>query len=220
MDLEQLVTTSFRQHRTSTDAVAHAIREAIYRGLFKGGQQLRQDDLAERFEISPGPVREALRQLEAEGMVVIYPHRGAFVTELSAAEAQEISQIRVSLETIALRLAIPELTEADFLSAERALSGMGRISVNEWGKRNWAFHEILYTPAQKPILLSMIRLLHLKADRYLRLEMQFLRYTKTSHAEHLALLQACRERDTPAAIALLQHHISDDTAALTMVLES
>jgi DNA-binding GntR family transcriptional regulator len=214
MDIEQLVAEAFRSHRTNSDVVAHVVREAIYRGLFKGGEQLRQDDLAERFKVSPGPVREAFRQLEAEGMVVIYPHRGAFVTELSAAEALEISEIRVALETTALRLAIPRLTDEEFLKAQQALVGMNKVSSDEWGKRNWEFHAILYGAANRPMLLSMIRLLHLKADRYLRMEMQVLRYSKASHAEHVAILDACRAQSTSKAIKLLEHHIRDTTTAL------
>jgi DNA-binding GntR family transcriptional regulator len=214
MDIEQLVTEAFQSHRTSSHMVAHVVREAIYLGLFKGGEQLRQDDLAERFKVSQGPVREAFRQLEAEGMVVIYPHRGAFVTEISAAEALEISEIRIALETTALRLSIPRLTDEDLIRAEQSLVGMNKVNVNEWGKRNWEFHGILYGAANKPLLLSMIRLLHLKADRYLRKEMQLLRYTKSSHAEHVAILDACRARSTSKAIKLLEHHIRDTTTAL------
>jgi DNA-binding GntR family transcriptional regulator len=214
MDIEQLVAEAFRSHRTSSHVVAHVVREAIYRGLFKGGEQLRQDDLAERFKVSQGPVREAFRQLEAEGMVVIYPHRGAFVTELSAAEALEISEIRVALESTALRLSISRLTDEDFLKAEQSLVGMYKLSIDEWCKRNWDFHSTLYGAANKPLLLSMIRLLYLKADRYLRKEMQLLRYAKSTHAEHIAILEACRARSTSKAIKLLEHHISDTTAAL------
>jgi DNA-binding GntR family transcriptional regulator len=220
MDIEQLVAEAFRSHRTNSGVVAHVVREAIYRGLFKGGEQLRQDDLAERFKVSQGPVREAFRQLEAEGMVVIHPHRGAFVTELSAAEALEISEIRVALETAVLRLSIPHLTDEDFLRAEQSLVGMNKVSIDEWGKRNWDFHAILYGAANKPMLLSMIRLLHLKADRYLRKEMQVLRYTKASHAEHVAILEACRARTISKAIKLLEHHISDNTAALSGKLKT
>src|SRR5690242_14507051 len=89
---------SVRRYRTTPDLIADALREEIQRGTPGPGEALRQEEVAARFSVSRIPVREALRQLEAEGLVVVYPNRGAYVAQLSAQELREITDLRVLLE--------------------------------------------------------------------------------------------------------------------------
>ena len=91
--------------------ITHSLREAILSGELSGGFQLKQEELAAKFNVSMSALREALKTLEAEGLVKFFPNRGAIVSELSAEEAQEIFDIRLFLELGALELAIPNLTE-------------------------------------------------------------------------------------------------------------
>ncbi|MDR7541769.1 MAG: GntR family transcriptional regulator, partial [Armatimonadota bacterium] len=91
--------------------VADVLREAILRGILLAGQQLRQDEIARELGVSHIPVREALRQLEAEGLVRLRPYRGFEVSELSPEEVEELYEIRIPLECQALRLAFPHLTD-------------------------------------------------------------------------------------------------------------
>ncbi len=121
MDLDELAADAAKQYRTTPTMVADILREAILAGALKGGQPLRQEDLATKFRLSRGPVREALRQLEGEGLITFSPHRGAVVSELSLAEVQEICDIRIALETAALRFAIPHLSEDVLKRAEEIL---------------------------------------------------------------------------------------------------
>ena len=93
------------------ETLVETLRDEIIRGDFVPGQYLRLEEIASRFDVSTMPVREALRDLEAEGLVTIFPHRGAIVTELSADELQDIYDIRVTLEEMATRLAVPLMTE-------------------------------------------------------------------------------------------------------------
>jgi DNA-binding GntR family transcriptional regulator len=105
-----LVDLSARPPATATSEwIAAALRQAILRGEFKAGQPLLQDEVAARFGVSKIPAREALLQLKAEGLVSFYPNRGATVSELSAGEVNEIYIIRIALETLALRRALPRL---------------------------------------------------------------------------------------------------------------
>lgn len=101
--------------------VVGGLRDAILSGVLAGGQPLRQDEIAEHFGVSRMPVREALRQLEGEGMVSFYPHRGAVVSELSYREVLDIIEIRISLETMALHKAFPLLGDDEFRRAEEVL---------------------------------------------------------------------------------------------------
>ena len=106
-DFGELARITSRRYNGAQDMVTDALREAISRGMLKGGQQLKQEVIADRFGISKIPVREALKQLEGEGLVTFYPRRGAVVAELSYGEVQEVGEIRAALESLALGWAMP-----------------------------------------------------------------------------------------------------------------
>src|ERR1700739_2717322 len=112
MDISKLASSVLQQQRSTPGLFADAIRLAILRGQLAPGQVLKQEELAKQFGLSRAPVREALRQLEAEGLVISYPHRGTVVAELSPEEIEEVFFIRITLETTVLQLAVPRMTEA------------------------------------------------------------------------------------------------------------
>ena len=102
--------------------IANVLRNAILQGQYKAKQPLRQDQIAEELGVSKIPLREALVQLKAEGLVSFMPNRGAVITELSAKEVDEIFSMRIVLETKALERAIPNLRPADFIRAKSEIS--------------------------------------------------------------------------------------------------
>jgi DNA-binding GntR family transcriptional regulator len=105
------------------------------------GSPLRQDAIAEELAVSRIPVREALRQLEAEGLVTVQPHRGATVSSLSPAEIDELFDLRASIEPNLLRLAVPRLGSDEYERAEAVLaaseSALDKGDVSHWGELNW-----------------------------------------------------------------------------------
>src|SRR5262250_256658 len=105
-----------------TSAVADKLREQIIRGEIPEGTQLRQDAIASQYRVSRIPVREALRQLDAEGLIAIVPNRGAIVPALSPDDIRELFSIRALLEPEVLKLSIPHLTEDDLSQAEAVLA--------------------------------------------------------------------------------------------------
>src|SRR6266566_6571488 len=104
-----------------TSAVADKLRDQIIRGEIPEGAQLRQDAIATQFQVSRIPVREALRQLDAEGLIAIVPNRGAIVPTLSPDDIEELFSIRALLEPEVLKLSIPHLTQEDFAEAQAIL---------------------------------------------------------------------------------------------------
>jgi DNA-binding GntR family transcriptional regulator len=220
MNLNDLAANVLQQQRSTPDLIADALREAILRGIFKEGQSLRQDEIATQFGVSRIPVREALRQLEAEGLVTLHLNRGATVSVLSPAEAQEICEIRMALETTAIQLAIPKLAESDLQKAAVIVEATDQTTdVAQWARFNWEFHATLYTPADRPRLLTMIKTLHANIDRYVRLQMEKMNYLERSQKEHYQLLDACRQRDTKAAVKLLKRHIKTAGEQLVAYLQ-
>jgi DNA-binding GntR family transcriptional regulator len=202
-------------YRTLPGMITGVLREAILSGELEGGVQLKQEVLASRFSVSMGALREALKTLEAEGLVTFYPNRGAVVSKLSADEAREIFDIRLFLEMGALELAIPNLSETDLAEAEKILKEYDdEPQSNRWGALNWRFHETLYRPAQRPKLLSMIRHLHNNIERYMRLYLAKMNYQAKSQKEHRELLDACAQRDVNKAQGLLRQHMSSASASL------
>jgi DNA-binding GntR family transcriptional regulator len=200
-------------HRTLSAAIADQLRTAILSGAHQGGAQLRQDALAAAFGVSRIPVREALFQLEAEGLVEIVPHKGAIVTGLSMDEIDDVFDLRVVLERRLLADAVPRMTGPDFErleAAQRAFDAMvasGEIAGS--GALNAEFHMALYAAARLPKTASIVAgLLQLSSSRGI---------AKASR-EHRELLAICRKGDARAAGEMLALHINGVRADLAAVL--
>ncbi|MBA1334964.1 MAG: GntR domain-containing protein [Firmicutes bacterium] len=203
-------------HCTLSDMVTNILREKILSNELRGGVQLKQKDLASQLGVSMSALREALKSLEAEGLVKIYPNRGAVVSELSVEEVQEIFDIRLFLELGALGLAVPNLTETDLAEADRILKEAdAETHSRRWGELNWCFHETLYRPAKRPRLLSLIQNAHNNVERYMRLYLSTMNYQTKSQEEHWELLKACTQRDVEAARDILRKHMTEASAILT-----
>lgn len=197
-------------HGSAPDVVRDGVRRAILDGAFESGTQLRQDELADRYGTSRIPVREALRQLEAEGFVSIQSHRGAVVSKLSLDEIAELFELRIRLESWLLELAIPQMSEHDLQQADEALETMlSNRKIENWGQLNWDFHVALYTPAARPATLRILRRINENMDRYIRLQISLTSGQLKAHREHKQILELCRARNVPRAVAVLEQHIVD-----------
>ncbi len=195
-----------------TSAVADKLRDQIIRGEIAEGTQLRQDAIASQYQVSRIPVREALRQLDAEGLIAIVPNRGAVVPALSPEDIEELFAIRALLEPQILKLSIPHLGEEDFSQAEAILrkyvSELKREDhVSGWGRLNWEFHSTLYARAHQPRFMAIIRNVNNSGERYTRLQLYLTHGIKRANEEHHRILELCRQRDVAAACKLLREHI-------------
>lgn len=209
-------------HRTLAAAITDRLRAAILDGEHAAGIQLRQDALAEAFGVSRIPVREALFQLEAEGLVQMVPHKGALVTGLSREEVDDVFDLRLMLEPRLLRDAIPRLTDADFErieGAQRAFEAMtasGGIAGS--GTLNVEFHMAFYAASRLPKSVSIVAGLLQTSERYTRLQLSSSRAFAKAGREHRELIAACRSRDARSACDLLAAHIEGVRADLAAVL--
>jgi DNA-binding GntR family transcriptional regulator len=193
---------------SSPEVIAESLRQAIIDGQLRPGESLRQENLAKHYAVSRIPVREALRQLESEGWIVLERHHGARVSPLSVEEVQEIYEIRASLETTALRLAAPHHTPQSLKRVAEAL----RVSRSErdhsrYAQHNREFHLSLYAPAVRPRLLAMIDALHSQGERYLRLKLDMPAYKHESDDEHGEILEALRAGKIERAVRILEPHL-------------
>ncbi|MER8830102.1 GntR family transcriptional regulator [Mesorhizobium sp. M0938] len=200
---------------TVAEQVANVLRESIADGSLAAGTPLRQDDLAERFGFSRMPVRDALRQLEAEGIVSIHPTKGAHVARMDVTEIREIFAVRALLESEALRLSVPNLGIEKLDEAGHVLNQIdAEPNVGRWGTLNRAFHLALYSACGNARLLGLIEAHHNAADRYVRVLLSNLNYRSQSQEEHRDLLTTCRHRDAAAAVRILRKHLSEGMETL------
>lgn len=193
---------------TAPDTIAATLRAEIVSGETKPGTLLRQENLAARFAVSRIPVRDALRLLEAEGLVTIATNRGAQVTQLSRDEVAEIFHLRMLLECNCLEVAIPRMGDADLDRIERIRQ---RAEIDaatpEWNAGDYAFHEALYRPSGHDRQIEMIRSLRTTSDLYAAAHRALPKERKRWLADHRAIVAACLAKRTADAAAALTAHL-------------
>ena len=192
MDYRELAEAVGPRTGATQEWVFRVLREGIISGKLKGGTQLKQDEVSAALTVSHIPVREALRQLEAQGLVTIHPNRGSTVTQLT----------RSTLD-------IPLLSAEDLDELQEVIEEQKAArDLFEEERLNYKFHEILTRRAKNKVADMFIDLIHCNADRYLRDAL----YSDPSRrgqsiAEHQAILDACRAGDAEKASTLLHDHI-------------
>jgi len=190
---------------SKTDMVAALIRELIITGELTAGQQLRQRDLAQRFGVSQTPVREAMRRLESEGLVIGDTHRGFTVVTPDDGPVEENFQIRAALESLGASLAARKIDEAGLAELHRLNERMRAMADDDprYAELNREFHFTLYQYSRSPLLMSLMRLLWASLHGGPRV----LRTHAESARQHDAILDALRAGDADAASALTCQHI-------------
>jgi DNA-binding GntR family transcriptional regulator len=206
--------------KTKKDFVTDILRDAILSGEFQPGERLMQDELAERLNVSATPIREALRQLVAEGVLRHSPHKGVQVAEVNQADVRGVYVIRSALESLATRLAVPQLNPADvehlrgLQSQMESLSESGRLK--EMRKPNYEFHMRIYDAAGVPQLQQIIRglwtqfpwdTLHVLPGR-----------AAASVQEHASIIDDIENDQPERAGQHMQEHIENGAKALTEYL--
>jgi DNA-binding GntR family transcriptional regulator len=185
--------------------ITEALRERIARGELAPGTLLRQRQLAQEFNVSPTPVREALRRLESEGLVSYELHRGSRVATVDLEEQEENLRVLAALESLAASLASEKITDSD-LDEIRALEReFAECEDRESALKelNWAFHFRIYECARSPLLLSLMRLLW----RAFPQGPQHWRPQQESIEQHADLVAALAAHDAERAASIVEKHV-------------
>ena len=210
MDLKKIAEEMQPRSMAARHWVFQVIRTAIVRCYLPRDMPLRQDEISTALSVSHIPVREAFRQLEAQGLVRIYPNRGAVVTKLSCKELSDVMDTRILLEVGALRLALPHITEEDLARARELLELFSKEKDPIKGAElNLKLHFSLYDPCDNQTLLSLIDQMHANVDRYItpffgKEEVSAELYTVDEHSQ---IISACESKDTELATAILRTHL-------------
>lgn len=200
--------------------IEETLRAAILDGRLPRGTALRQQELADLFGVSRMPVREALRQLEAQSLLNVIQHKGAVVAPLIDNNAVETYALRSVLESFALRLSIPLLDDSDLARAAQYIEQLeAQTDYAEIGKLNRLFHMSLYHKAPNRKLLALIERELNEEERFLRFHLSSMGLGKLTQDDHRALLKAVMAKDIDKAVALLEQHLEKASATMRRYLE-
>lgn len=206
-------------HRTLTEHAYNLLHDGIVSGRYPAGSRLAVSALAEELNTSPMPIREALVQLAAHGLVDHLPHRGARVRAMSVDDLAEVSQAQLALEPLAVSLAAGRLTEvqvqAAWQSLERIDAADANADIDEARRADWDFHFCLYRAAGSEWLLRLISPVWESIERYRHIDMTTMRDPSQRRLEHRSILEACAAGDGDTAaryefthVALSANHLA------------
>jgi DNA-binding GntR family transcriptional regulator len=197
--------------RLLSERIAAEIRSAVLSGEMRPGMRIRQELLAAHFGASRIPVREALRQLENEGLVVLAPNRGAWIADVNSEESIEVYKIREVVEPLAILESVPHLTDADIDSLDATVHELETVtSLEDYIQLDREFHLRTYSGAPMRQLLAMVERFWNSTQHFRR---KFVNETFAkdglpfSDPQHLLLVQAIRARDAEAAQVVVRLHI-------------
>jgi DNA-binding GntR family transcriptional regulator len=202
------------EYKSLTQIIVSKLRKSIFDGsIFDGeygpGSRLNITDLAKRLDVSAIPVREALRLLEAEGLVEFRLNRGVVVRDLSATELRELFLVRLPLETLAATEAVRWKSEKSLHSLESTLRKMDAASRSDtWHTLHESFHEEMYALSGLPRLSQMIAGLRGQMRPYAKLYHDDPEQVRKVQAEHYALLKAIKKRDHAKIVQIMREHLS------------
>ena len=192
-----------------TEQITTELRRRIISGELAEGAALRQERLAGELGVSRIPLREAIRHLEVEGLLVSELHKGTVVSSLSPVELEELFGIRLQLETWLFAAAIPHMTQTDFDDAQASIEEASRTGdTKNWGHLNWRFHEVLYRASGSRIALKLLRSVHDNAARYVNLQLVITRDIERELSDHHAILAYARLRDIDRGVDMLRNHLT------------
>jgi len=200
------------RHRTMAEYALEQLREAIILGELPAGTPLRLDELARSLGMSISPIREAVRQLEALGLAKHVPHQGARVLDFDVDELRDLFQVRLALESLAVRRAAERFTAADADTAQRHLERFDEMraagDVRETMRAHTDFHFTLYEASQTPWLVSLIRPAWDRSERFRPALLASAGEPQDLHrALDERLLTACSVHDPQAATEVLHEHL-------------
>jgi DNA-binding GntR family transcriptional regulator len=204
--------------------VSERLREDLLTRSLSPGQQIVQETLAERYGVSRVPLREALKELEAEGLVTHEPHRGYFVTELNAAEMAEVYTIRALLEADAIRRACQRISDADLVHIDELRiafeHSLATSDLESIAAANRAFHFAIFDACGLPRLVRLLRTLWDATDAYRSLYFQDAGTHDIICREHAEHMDALAQRDPARAIETQRIHRERSVQFVTVSLRA
>ncbi len=205
------------------DQIVELLRRAVRERVILPGQSLNQDELASRFGVSRIPLREALRTLVGEGLVVMRPGVGAVITELRGKELQELFELRLQLEPPLTVAAVDRISTNDFAELTSILEKMSDLASSDldgWASQHYLFHRRLFELAGKRHALRLVTQVQNLVEPYSRVHVSLVGAAQHSETEHATLLEAIRVGDKKVAEEITRNSILDALIRLKSAQEA
>lgn len=207
------------RHRTTQAAVADMLRSDILQGTIASGTRLLQTEIAENFDTSTTPVREALRQLVAEGLLDGDAHRGVTVHEISSLELSQLYELRLALEPLAMKATAGAIRDTDLDVAEDLVEQMdAEDNPARWIELNASFHRLLADSGNRPLLTSIIDNLRNLSSLYIAESLKQVDRRVRANREHRDLVEYLRLHDVDQAVAAERSHLEHTLELGTLLL--
>ena len=200
------------------DVVFNTLRQAILRGELKPGERLMEIQLANKLGVSRTPIREAIRKLELEGLVLMIPRRGAEVAEITEKSLRDVLEVRGALEELAVKLACQKITDEqiqELCMAEKEFEmALSSGDVTVYAEADVKFHDVIYRATDNQRLIQL--LFNLREHMY-RYRVEYLK-REESHGnlliEHRRIIETIANRDMDAAVDAVCQHIDNQVSAV------
>jgi len=213
MERKPLVPIKLDSYKPLRELVFESLREAIISGQLPPGERLMEIQLAEELGVSRTPVREAIRKLELEELVVMIPRKGAYVSGLSMKDVSDVFGIRGALEGLAAELAAERITETELEDLERHLvqiaKGIENGDITNVVDIDTNFHAMLYKASRNRRLGQIINNLREQIQRFRQTSLAYPGRMRAALEEHKKIVEAISARDPETARRLAQEHIEN-----------
>lgn len=195
------------------DVVFNTLRHAILKGELEPGERLMEISLAQKLGVSRTPIREAIRKLELEGLVVMVPRKGAEVADITEKDLRDVLEVRTALEELSIELAMKNMTDEDYEQLKEANEAFARNSAGDdlikLAEADVAFHEVIYMATGNKRLIQMINNLREQMYRY---RLEYIK-DKSTHArlmeEHNLIMKAMQDNNIEAGKATIKLHVEN-----------
>ena len=204
------------------DVVFNTLRQAILRGELKPGERLMEIQLANKLGVSRTPIREAIRKLELEGLVLMIPRKGAEVAEITEKSLKDVLEIRRALEDLAVRLACEKITKEELQELKKAGDDFKKVlksqDITEVAEADVRFHDVIYVATDNP---KLIQLLNNFREQMYRFRVEYLKKAEVRPqllAEHDEIIKYITEGNKEEAARVVTRHIENQALTVQDVI--
>lgn len=220
--MKQDFDTAANEYLPLRDVVFQSLRRAILKGEMEPGERLMEIHLAKRLGVSRTPIREAIRKLELEGLVVMIPRRGAVVASITEKDMRDVLEVRRTLEMMAVEVACDRISAQDLKRLKEAAGEFERSrdsgDIIQMAQADMAFHEIIYNATGN---LRLVNILSNLREQMYRYRMEYLKDTSgydRLRAEHARIYQGICEKNKEMARQAIQEHIDNQETAIMLAI--
>ncbi|WP_070000035.1 GntR family transcriptional regulator [Cellulosilyticum sp. I15G10I2] len=222
--IEDTYSMKINEYLPLRDIVFQTLRKAILTGELEPGERLMEIQLGEKLGVSRTPIREAIRKLELEGLVIMVPRKGAQVAQFTEKDIQDVLEVRAALEALAAKIACKRMDDRAFLKLQLAITEYDYAArekdIETMIEKDVEFHETIFNASQNDKLIQLFNNLREQVHRY---RIAYLKNTGESelvHAEHLQLLEALQRRDEVLAEEIAAKHIQTQCVSIMRFIKS